>query len=238
MEVSTATRPELTVVNEKVISRAWADSRYHPMWYAGSAILFAISLTSDLLSRPMVPALDSSSDMMRMIAIAIVSVVLTATFTATYQREHLKFQRGEKPRLRGMFNTMGSEWSLSILGIVLYIPHLVIWLFFRTAFPVNAGSFNEWAILAQIGVSCLLLPFAFAGLFVVDQGCSPFEALKRSWRFTMKAPKSILWTLALSYLLGSLGVFACAFGYIFTSTIFYLSPTILYEDNLRAGVIP
>lgn len=217
------------------IKRAWADTRCHPIWFAGSFILVTISICSSFLSRPIVPAIDPTKELFREIAVAIVAVMVGATFQATYQREHLRFQRGEKPKLRGMFNTMQTEWSLSAMGIICYIPHLAAWLTFKNLFPETTGWESWWMSLVQMLISYLLLPFSFAGLFIVDQGCGPFEALHKSWQFTLVAPRAILWTLFLSTFLGSLGALACGFGYIFTAPIIYLKPSILYEDNRKAG---
>jgi hypothetical protein len=224
-------RPPL--VDTSIIAQARADAWGHPLWIGGGVIFFLIALAPDLL-RTFIPLFEQNTPSGLLISnlLNITTGIIWITLAATYQREYLQKLRSGVPRFSGIFNTLGSEYTLILLSVILCLPSLIAWLPFR-----GAWTSEDWVVKllistsVQVGVAVCLFPFQFAPLFVVDQGESAIGALRESWRYTMRAPLSTLCFLALTSLIGFLGAFACGIGLIFTLPIQLLSMPRHYEEG-------
>lgn len=223
------------VVSFDSVVKAWADTRSHPIWIVGHALLLVIPLGFTYLSQSSLFP-EAESRILYGSLLGLGSSIISTLLEATYQREYLRFLRGEKPTLKGIFNTAMLEWKFIGLGTILYIPSLYIWIVqntmdIRGEFPI--------LVLYLLGLlmSLVFIPmFCFSRLILVDLAVGPIEALQRNWRFVMKAPFAILWMLILAFFASALGVIACGIGYLVTAPIFLLTQTVIYEENRKAGL--
>lgn len=221
------------LVDTGVIARARADAWSSPIWIAGGLIFVALTFAPELLHR-FIPFAEQgkASGLLILSLVNLFCGIIWTTLASTYQREYLRKLRGTTPRFSGIFNTLGSEFTLILLAVILYLPSLIAWLPFT-----NAWTGEDWVIktllstAVQVGVAVCMFPFQFAPLFVVDEGESAIRALRKSWAYTMRAPLSTLCFLALTSLIGFLGVLACGLGLIFTLPIQLLALPRHYEES-------
>lgn len=223
------------VVSFDAVAKAWADTRSRPIWIVGNAVLLAISMGFTYLERSLFMPQNES----RLVYGGLLSLAATITSTllmATYQREYLKHLRGEKPMLLGIFNTAMLEGKFIVLGTILYLPSLILWVIQNTLVhdPATQTLLYGFGYLA---IWVVMFPLCFSRLILIDQGVSVVEAMRSSWRFTMRAPGAILWMLILAGFTSLLGAIACGVGYLVTAPIYLLAMTILYEENRQAGLI-
>lgn len=223
------------VVSFDAVVKAWADTRSHPMWIVGNAILIVISLVFMYLSRSSLQ-LPPESLIWYGGLLGLTSWIINALLSATYQREYLGFLRGEKPKLKGIFNTAMFEWKFIALGAILYVPEFAAWITRSSLLKGDPGLMLILSMIsALVSLICLCL-FSFSGLILIDQGVGPINALTGSLRFIVKAPFAIIWMLILAWFTSILGVVACGIGYLMTAPIYLLAKTIIYEENRKAGL--
>lgn len=224
-------RPTITI---KAIGRA-RNSIFQPIWLAGSFIVLAVPIAISYFGARSF-GLDKTEMILLQCSTGVVSMALANILAATYQREYLHSLRGEPPKLAGMFNTLGTEWSLATLGIFYYLPYLAAWLVVKDRIAGGIDPNTVLLSLAPPAASLLFFPFTFAPLWIVDRGVGVVSALAESWKFTMRAPVEIACVLMLAYIASAFGLLACGIGLIITYPIYPLTQCILYEDNRVADL--
>jgi len=217
----------------EAISRAISDTRSSRTWVLGVCILFGVPLVVAVLQAYALPGpVSEPAHYAVAIAVSFFASAVATVLTATYQREHLLKLRGEEPNLKRMFATVGVEVPLIVLGILWDIPRWIAWYFIVRQYRGNDNIIGAtYQSAADAVASVVMLPFLFAGLFVIDQGDGLLTALRRSANLFVRAPLALLFVMAMANVYGILGAFLCGIGIIFTAPVPLLTTTILYEDN-------
>jgi hypothetical protein len=217
----------------EAISRAIADTRSSRTWVLGVCILFGVvAIAAVLQAYALPPPTNGAAHYGVGIAISLFVSAVSTVLTATYQREHLRKLRGEEPNLKRMFSTAGYEVPLIALGILWDIPRWIAWYFIARPYQGNDQIIGAaYQSVTDVISSAVMLPFLFAGLFVIDQGDGLVRALGRSAKLFLRAPFPIMFVMAMANVYGILGAFLCVIGIIFTAPVPLLTTTILYEDN-------
>lgn len=224
------------VVSFDAVAKAWADTRSRPIWIVGNAVLLAISMGFTYLERSLfLPQTESRLVYGGLLGLA--AAITSTLLMATYQREYLKHLRGEKPGLLGIFDTAMLEGKFIALGTILYLPSLILWVIQNTLVHHDPTMQTLLYSFGYLVIWVVMFPLCFSRLILIDQGVSVVEALRSSWRFTMRAPGAILWMLILAAFTSLLGAIACGVGYLVTAPIYLLTMSILYEENRQAGLI-
>lgn len=217
----------------EAISRAISDTRSSRTWVLGVCILFGVPLVVAVLHAYALPGpVFGPGHYAIAISVSFFASAVATVLTATYQREHLRKLRGVEPNLKRMFSTAGYEVPLIALGILWDIPRWIAWYFISQPYRGN-DNITRAALqsMADAVSSVFMLPFLFAGLFVIDQGDGLLTALRRSANLFIRAPLALLFVMAMANVYGILGAFLCGIGIIFTAPVPLLTTTNLYEDN-------
>lgn len=165
------------------------------------------------------------------LTVHLVATIFCTLIIGTYQREYLRFLRGEKPRLKGIFDTAALEARFFILGVLFFLPSCIVWILVSLSLNPDNGVFMVTYSAATTAVSLLLYPFCFSRMILASERVSLVEALRKSWSLTMRAPWAVLFTLFTAGVVSVSGYVVLCFGYLITGPIYLLAMAHIYEDN-------
>lgn len=212
------------------VTRAWKNLWKSPIWIVGHALIAIIPIIFSYFTRNSVLS-GGASNLAFGLTVHLVATVFCTLIIGTYQREYLRFLRGEKPRLKGIFDTAALEARFFILGVLFFLPSCIVWILVSLSLNPDNGVFMVTYSAATTAVSLLLYPFCFSRMILASERVSLVEALGKSWSLTMRAPWAVLFTLFMAGIVSVSGYVALCFGYLITGPIYLLAMAHIYEDN-------